>query len=110
LNCVQLVYDELMKQAMSIVTPMMSRYTNLHKTLHNVARTVIAERMGETRQLVTTLIAMEQAHINTSHPDFTQNISLNDMLTNKGKNGRRTIVAMPVVHQHQVVNPKPRKC
>ena len=100
LNCVQLVYDELMKQAMSIVTPMMSRYTNLHKTLHNVARTVIAERMGETRQLVTTLIAMEQAHINTSHPDFTQNISLNDMLTNKGKNGRRTERGGPSNQNH----------
>jgi dynamin 1-like protein len=83
LHCVQLIYDELMKQAMSIVTGSMLRYANLNRTIHSVARQVIADRMVETRQLVSTLIEMEQAHINTNHPHFSQNISLGDMLSDR---------------------------
>jgi dynamin 1-like protein len=85
LRCVQLVYDELMKQAMSIMTPSMSRYSLLGRKLHTVARNTIAARMVETKKLVETLIQMEQALINTHHPNFKENISLRDMLTDDSK-------------------------
>lgn len=90
LHCVQLVYDELMKQAMTITTPSMTRYSQLGRTMHNVARTVIGDRMKETQTLVATLIEMEMALINTHHPKFKEKINLRDMFNESNRGSSRS--------------------
>ena len=91
LHCVQLVYDELMRQALSIVTPAMSRYSQLGRKMHTVARETIAARMLETKSLVQTLIEMEQALVNTHHPDFTSNLNMKDMLSDSNNNSSTNV-------------------
>ena len=77
--CVQLVFDELMKEAMSIETGSMSRYSVLRNEIRSNVRRVISERKEQTEVLVRTLIDMELAHINTDHPDFMQEMNLWDL-------------------------------
>ena len=46
-SCVQMVYDELMTQAMEIETPEMARFAMLKDRVHQGAREVIQARMVE---------------------------------------------------------------
>ncbi len=58
----------------------MARYPSLAQKVRATARSVVAARMDETRTLVKTLIDMEAAFINTSHPDFKNRMNLQDMV------------------------------
>jgi GTP-binding protein EngB required for normal cell division len=79
-ECVQVVYDELLNQALSVSTDSLERYDVLRNELRSNVRAVINKRMEETQALVNTLIDMEIAHINTDHPDFLKDMTVWDLM------------------------------
>ena len=81
----QTVYDELLRQALSINTRTFERYPTLAQKVRTTARSVVAARMDETRNLVKTLIDMEAAFVNTAHPDFQNRLSLEDMVRKESR-------------------------
>lgn len=73
-GCVELVYEELMKIVHNICnsgsTFEMNRYPRLQAKLMEVVSDLLRERLGPTIKYVESLIEIQQAYINTNHPNF----------------------------------------
>lgn len=73
-RCVEVVYEELMKIVHSIcnagVGVEMSRYPRLQSKLIEVCSDLLRERLGPTIKYVELMIEIQQAYINTNHPNF----------------------------------------
>lgn len=73
-GCVELVYEELMKIVHNICnsgsTIEMNRYPRLQAKLMEVVSDLLRERLGPTIKYVESLIEIQQAYINTNHPNF----------------------------------------
>lgn len=73
-RCVELVYEELMKIVHSICgagsSGEMNRYPKLQAKLMEVVSDLLRERLGPTIKYVESLIEIQQAYINTNHPNF----------------------------------------
>lgn len=73
-GCVELVYEELMKIVHSICNSAasveMNRYPRLQARLIEVVSDLLRERLGPTIKYVELLIEIQQAYINTNHPNF----------------------------------------
>lgn len=73
-GCVELVYEELMKMVHNICnagsTVEMNRYPRLQAKLMEVVSDLLRERLGPTIKYVESLIEIQQAYINTNHPNF----------------------------------------
>lgn len=73
-RCVELVYEELMKIVHSICTAgngiEMNRYPKLQSKLIEVVSDLLRERLGPTIKYVESMIDIQQAYINTNHPNF----------------------------------------
>lgn len=70
LQCVHLVYEELKHLATQSEVLEMQRFPGLREKVLEVAHTVIKRCLQPTNRMVTDLIKIELAHINTDHPDF----------------------------------------
>ncbi|WPK26878.1 hypothetical protein PUMCH_004246 [Australozyma saopauloensis] len=73
-RCVELVYEELMKIVHSICNAgssvEMNRYPKLQAKLMEVVSDLLRERLGPTIKYVESMIEIQQAYINTNHPNF----------------------------------------
>lgn len=73
-RCVELVYEELMKIVHSICNASasveMNRYPKLQAKLMEVVSDLLRERLGPTIKYVELMIEIQQAYINTNHPNF----------------------------------------
>lgn len=73
-RCVELVYEELMKIVHSIcnagASVEMNRYPKLQAKLMEVVSDLLRERLGPTIKYVELMIEIQQAYINTNHPNF----------------------------------------
>ncbi|ODV89042.1 hypothetical protein CANCADRAFT_133114 [Tortispora caseinolytica NRRL Y-17796] len=69
-RCVELVYEELMKVCHNCGTRELSRYPRLQAKLIEVVSELLRERLGPTSAYVESLIAINQAYVNTNHPSF----------------------------------------
>lgn len=73
-RCVELVYEELMKIVHSICNASSSvemiRYPKLQTKLMEVVSDLLRERLGPTIKYVELMIEIQQAYINTNHPNF----------------------------------------
>lgn len=73
-RCVELVYEELMKILHSICNTgssgEMNRYPKLQAKLMEVVSDLLRERLGPTIKYVELMIEIQQAYINTNHPNF----------------------------------------
>lgn len=69
-RCVELVYEELMKICHNCGSAELSRYPKLQAKLIEVVSDLLRERLGPTSSYVSSLIAIQQAYINTNHPNF----------------------------------------
>ena len=69
-QCVDLVYDELQRVASQCETPEIMRFTNLRDQIVDVVNNMLRNRLVPTQNMISNLIMIELAHINTSHPDF----------------------------------------
>lgn len=70
LHCVKRVYDELKNIVASIELPELARYKKLEIKIKEIMDNVLERCLQPTNQMIMNLIDIEQAYINTSHPDF----------------------------------------
>ncbi|KAM9909336.1 hypothetical protein OXX69_005519 [Metschnikowia pulcherrima] len=73
-RCVEMVYEELMKIVHSVCNAgngvEMNRYPKLQAKLIEVVSDLLRERLGPTIKYVESMIEIQQAYINTNHPNF----------------------------------------
>ncbi|ODV70272.1 hypothetical protein HYPBUDRAFT_133415 [Hyphopichia burtonii NRRL Y-1933] len=73
-RCVELVYEELMKIVHNVCSSgigiELNRYPRLQSKLIEVVSDLLRERLGPTIKYVGSLIEIQQAYINTNHPNF----------------------------------------
>lgn len=70
LQCVDLVYEELQRIASQCEPGELIRFPNLRDRLVEVVHDLLKRAVGPTQMMVSNLIKIELAYINTSHPDF----------------------------------------
>jgi len=70
LRCVHLVHEELKQLASQSEVLEMQRFPGLREKVLEVAHGVIKRCLQPTNRMVSGLIRIELAHINTDHPDF----------------------------------------
>jgi dynamin 1-like protein len=69
-QCVDLVYDELQRVASQCETSDIKRFEQLRDSIIDVVNQLLRERLVPTQRMISDLVRIELAHINTSHPDF----------------------------------------
>ena len=69
-QCVDLVYDELQRVASQCESSDIKRFEQLRDSILDVVNQLLRERLVPTQRMISDLIRIELAHINTSHPDF----------------------------------------
>jgi dynamin 1-like protein len=84
LQCAEQVYLELRELVSTITIPELERYKKLHFAIMDVMTNLLSEYLQPTLQMITNLIACENAYINVNHPDF---IVAKDALLNLFKKG-----------------------
>jgi dynamin 1-like protein len=70
LQCVQLVYEELRRIVAEIDLPEFNRFQNLRKRVIEIMNALLNKSLNPCNQMVKNLIIIEDAYINTYHPDF----------------------------------------
>jgi dynamin 1-like protein len=69
-QCIDLVYDELQRVASQCESPEIERFSNLRDQIVDVVNNMLRNRLVPTQNMISNLVNIELAHINTSHPDF----------------------------------------
>jgi dynamin 1-like protein len=67
---VQLVYEELRRIVSEIELPEFNRFQNLRKKIIEIMYGLLSKSLNPCNQMVKNLIVIEDAYINTYHPDF----------------------------------------
>ena len=70
LQCVDLVFDELNRMALQCEPTEITRFPNLREKLIEVVGGLLRQSVAPTQMMVSNLIQIELAYINTNHPDF----------------------------------------
>lgn len=70
LQCCELIFDELLSVANQCDAPEFSRFTIVREKIIEQVYVCIRNRLGPARDMISNLIAIELAYVNTSHPDF----------------------------------------
>jgi len=70
LQCVDAVYEELLRIISQLESKELSRYNLLKEAIHEVVKEMLIEAREPTRLMISDLLSMELAYINSSHPDF----------------------------------------
>lgn len=71
LKCVTLVYDELVRiLAQILAKPHFNRYPSLKESISAVFIGFLRKALIPTNKVVTDIVSMEEAYINTAHPDL----------------------------------------
>lgn len=69
-RCVELAYEELMKICNGVASQELQKYPKLYAKVIEVVSNLLRERLDPTAAYVQSLISIQQAYINTNHPDF----------------------------------------
>ncbi len=70
IQCVDLVYEELQRISSQCEPGELTRFPNLRDRLVEVVNGLLKRAVGPTQMMVSNLVKIELAYINTSHPDF----------------------------------------
>jgi len=70
LQCIDLVFDELQRMASQCETTELTRFPELRDRVLDVVNALLRKCVGPTQTMISNLIKIELAYINTSHPDF----------------------------------------
>ena len=65
-----MVYEELRKIIINIKIAEITRYFKFHSRICDVMEAVLDKCLTPTNEIILNLIEIENAHINTNHPDF----------------------------------------
>lgn len=69
-QCVDMIYEELQRIAFQSQPTELTRYPKLRERLNEVVANLLRRCVGPTQMMVSNLVKIELAHLNTSHPDF----------------------------------------
>ncbi|KAL5108530.1 Dynamin-1-like protein [Taenia crassiceps] len=87
LRCVELVHEEMQRIIQHCGTQQeMYRFPNLHERIVDVVTSLLRRRLQPTNEMVTNLVAIELAYINTRHPDFMEGLMLHRQQAPPGLN------------------------
>jgi dynamin 1-like protein len=70
IQCVDLVYDELQRIASQSEPKELTRFPNLRDRMVEVVSSLLKRCVSPTQMMVSNLVRIELAYINTNHPDF----------------------------------------
>jgi len=70
LQCVDLVFDEMQRMAFQSETTELSRFPELRDRVYEIVNNLLRSCVSPTQKMISNLIQLELAYINTSHPDF----------------------------------------
>lgn len=70
LQCLDLVYDEMIRMCLQSDTNEINRFPLLRDRLFEVVNSLLRNCLKPAQAMISNLIKVELAHINTSHPDF----------------------------------------
>ncbi|XP_002129967.3 dynamin-1-like protein [Ciona intestinalis] len=70
LRCVELVHEELQRIVQNCGGQEIVRFMNLRESIVEVVTQLLRKRLPVTNNMVSHLVAIELAYINTKHPDF----------------------------------------
>ncbi len=62
----------------------MYRFPNLHERIVDVVTSLLRRRLQPTNEMVTNLVQIELAYVNTRHPDFTDELMIHRQQTPPG--------------------------
>ncbi len=70
LQCIDLVYDELQRMSSQCEPNELTRFPELRDRMSDTVSSLLRRCVGPTQMMISNLIKVELAYINTSHPDF----------------------------------------
>jgi len=70
MSCVLDVFEILQEVADQSCSGSLNRFTNLHDRVCDTVKQILKDNLAPTQAMIANLIHIEQAFINTSHPDF----------------------------------------
>lgn len=70
LECAELVFDELTRLVSQCEVPEMQRFPKLREEMIGVFKEIVRKCLTPTNQMISNIVQMELAYINTNHPDF----------------------------------------
>jgi hypothetical protein len=70
LQCVDYVFDEMQRMALQCETPELSRFPELRERTFEIVNSMLRACLKPTQKMISNIIQVELAYINTSHPDF----------------------------------------
>lgn len=70
LQCVDLVFAEMQRMAIQSETGELSRFPHLRERVFEIVNQILRSSLAPTQSMISNLIQIELAYINTSHPDF----------------------------------------
>eukprot|EP00823_Brevimastigomonas_motovehiculus_P005625 TRINITY_DN4181_c0_g1_i1.p1 TRINITY_DN4181_c0_g1~~TRINITY_DN4181_c0_g1_i1.p1 ORF type:complete len:427 (-),score=113.72 TRINITY_DN4181_c0_g1_i1:307-1587(-) len=102
LQCVDLVFDELKRVAAQCESAVqeLQRFPVLHEALFECVRSLLERRLKPTKTMITNLVHIELAYINTNHPDFIGGSkaisSMMDKMAQNQKQGKQDELISPM--------------
>ena len=70
IQCVDLVFAEMQRMAYQSETGELSRFPNLRERVFEIVNQILRRCLAPTQSMISNIISIELAYINTSHPDF----------------------------------------
>lgn len=70
IQCVDLVFAEMQRMAYQSETGDLSRFPNLRERVFEIVNQILRKCLAPTQSMISNIISIELAYINTSHPDF----------------------------------------
>jgi len=97
LRCVELVHEEMQRIVQHSVAHDVIRFPYLRDCIVEVVTQLLRKRLPITNDMVSNLVAIELAYINTKHPDFTEATFVSEvLLANPSSNNESTKRSKPV--------------
>ncbi|CAM9685903.1 unnamed protein product [Ectocarpus fasciculatus] len=70
IQCLEFIYDELLRMVSQSFPTEMKRYPNLKDRVSEIVHGHLRNLLGPAQAMIKNLIAVELAYLNTSHPDY----------------------------------------
>ena len=70
LQCVDLVFDEMQRMAYQAEAAELTRFPDLRDNLFEIVNNLLRNSVAPTQKMISNLVQIELAYINTAHPDF----------------------------------------
>ena len=98
IQCVDLVYEELQRIASQAEPNELTRFPLLRDRMLEVVQTLLRRAMNPTQLMVSNLVKIELAYVNTSHPDFIGGSqAVAGLMSRLGKESKRGVPRTPLM-------------